>query len=134
MYNPTGSASIPTFSNHDIGIMYSIANHMRLTELKNTINHLNQYCDHLYVTFFASDNRAGYDLACSHRNLSNTNWSTHSGENYSYFTASNNLMWSFFDASYLQTQTGADSVLDEPTSLTSYDIHATMKCLVFDNT
>lgn len=134
MYNPSGTASIPTFNNHDVGIMYSIANHMRLAELKTTINHLNQYCDYLYVTFFASNNRAGYDLACTYRNLPNTTWSSHANQNESYFTASNNMMWSFFDASFLQTETGADSVLDEPIFLTSYEIHATMKCLVFNNT
>lgn len=134
MYNPTGIAPIPDFSNHDIGIVYSIANHMRLPELKNTINHLNQFCDHLYVTFFSSDNRAGYDLACRHRDLSNTNWSTYSSKNYSYFTAPNNLMWSFFDASYLQTETGANSVLDEPDmAQVGHTLSTTMKCLVFDN-
>lgn len=134
MYNPNGTASIPTFSNHDIGIMFSVANHMQIDELKNTINHLNQYCDKLYVTYFSSHNRYGYDLATTYRNLPSDNWTSIENQDYYYHTADNDLMWSYYADSYLQTQTGADSVIDETRKWDKeYDLRSCMKCLVFNN-
>lgn len=134
MYNPNGTELIPTFANHDIGIMFSVANHMKITELKTAINHLNQYCDKLYVTYFSSHSRYGYDRATSYRNLPSDGWSSIEDENYYYHTASGNMMWSYYADAYLQTQTGAHSIIDEPTKYNrEKDLRGCMKCLVFDN-
>jgi len=133
MYNPDGDAAIPVFNNHDVGIMFSVANHMRITELNNAITHLRQYCDKLYVTYFSSHNSYGYDMATSFRNLPSNGWSSIEDENYYYQTASGGLMWSYYADSYLQTQTGADSIIDEPTKYNrAEDLRGCMKCLVFN--
>ena len=133
MYNPNGTESIPAFEKHDIGVMFSVANHMEMPELKTTIDHLKQCCDKLYVTYFSSHNSYGYDRATSYRNLSSTGWSDIQDKDYYYQTAPNNLMWSYFADSYIMSETGANSIIDEPPVYDKqYDLRGCMKCLVFD--